>query len=82
MLAVFGAIDPSPRPINVTKKRFLTGTLLGFRSLNPSFFNAPRIPKPWTDLETTIKIIGVIEKAIVIIAFAAQDFQALSQLLG
>ena len=76
MLTVLGAIDLLPRRTNAPKKRSLTTTFLGLRSLDPRLLNAPRIPRPWTGPGTTIKTRGVIEKAVVIVALTAQDFQA------
>ena len=82
MLTVFEAINFSPRRTNASKRKSLTETLLGLRSIDPSFFNASKIPSLQTSLGKTIGIIGVIKKAIVIVALAAQDFQAPPQPLG
>ena len=63
MLAVLKTINPPPKRINAPKKKSSTRTLLGLTSLDLSFFNTSKIPKPQTRLEKTIKIIGVIEGA-------------------
>ena len=79
MLTVFWAINPLPKRTNAPKKRFSTRTFLGLSNLDPSLFNAPRTLRPRTGFGKTIKTIGAIEKIIVIVAFAAQDFQTSSQ---
>ena len=43
------------------------------KSLNSSFFNVPRTSQSSTSLEKSIKMIGIIKKAIVIVAFAEPD---------
>ena len=75
MLAVFGAINHLPKRTNAQKKKSPTRTFSGLKTLNPSLFNAPRRPRTRTGLEKTIKTIGAIEKAVVIVALATQDFQ-------
>ena len=67
IFVVFGAINPLSRQKNAPKKKFSTG-------IHPSLFNAPKTPRSWTGLEKTIGTIGTIEKAIIIVAFVAQDF--------
>ena len=47
-------------------------------SLNPSLFNTLKTPRFLTELEIIIGIIGVIKETVIIMAFAAQDFQVLS----
>ena len=82
MFAVLEAIDPPLRRTNTLKRRSLTGTLPGFRSLDLNLLNVPRTPKPQTSLEQTITTIGAIEKTVVIVVFTAQDLQTLPQPLG
>ena len=43
----------------------------GLGSLESSFFNAPKTLRSQTSLKKTIKTIGVIEEAVVIVALAA-----------
>ena len=79
MLAIFGAIDLFLRRANAPRKRFLTGIFPGLKSLDFNLFNAPRIPKPLTGLKRTIKTIGAIKKAIVIMTLMAQGLKTPSQ---
>ena len=44
--------------------------------------NALRATRPGTGLGKIMRIISLIKKAVVIMAFAAQDLKALSQALG
>ena len=76
MLTILKAINPPPKWINLPRRRYSIRTLLGLRSLDPSLLNAPRISRPRTGLGKTIKTIDIIKKAVVIVAFAAQDLQA------
>ena len=82
MLAIFGAIKPLPKQINVLKKKVLTRIFPDLRSQNLCLFNAPKTLKPLTGLGKTIETIVAIEKIVVIMAFANLDLQALPQLLG
>ena len=83
MLIISGAIG-LPSLTKMHKKKALTRICSGlkdqgFKSLNPSFFNASKTPRPLTDFKKTIGIIGAIKKAVIIVAFTDLDFQALSQ---
>ena len=73
------SLDLPPRQTNTLRRRLLTRIFLDLKSLTPCSFNTPKIPKPLTSLGRTIETIGAIEKADVMVAFAAQDFQALPQ---
>ena len=67
---------------NVPRKKFSTRTVLGIRSINCTLLNASKIPRPWIGLGRTIRTIDAIKKAVVIMAFVAQDLQPLLELLG
>ena len=82
MFAVFEAINPPPRRRNALKRRFSNGIFLGFKSLDPSLLNALKTPIPQKGFKKTIKIIGAIEKTVMIVTFEAQDLQALPQSPG
>ena len=82
MLAVYRAINPLPRQINALGRRFSIGTFLDLKSLDLSLFNVPKTPKSRTGLRKTIGIISAIEKIVVIVILATQNFQALSHPLG
>ena len=44
------------------------------KSLDLSFFNAPKTPRPLTGLKRSIEMINAIEKTIVYVALADSDF--------
>ena len=81
MFAVFRAINLPPKRTNILRKRSSTQSFSGFKSLNPSPFNTPRILRPQTAFERTIEIISAIEKAVIIVALVTRDFQAPLKLL-
>ena len=82
MFTVYEAINPPSKRTNIPRGKFLIKIFLSFRSLDPSLFKVLKIPRLLTSLGKTIKTISEIEEAVVIMAFAAQDFQAQLQLLG
>ena len=71
IFTVYRAINPLFSWMNTPKKRSLTKISPGFRSLDPSFSNAPKTPRLLTGLERTIRIIGMIKKTIMIVGLAA-----------
>ena len=81
ILAVPGAINCPSRWTNVLRRRFLIRIFLDLKSLEPSLFNALKIPRPLTGLKKTIRIISRIEKAVVIVTLTNPDFKAPIQLL-
>ena len=79
MFAIFGAINLLPRQINASRSRLSARIFVSLRSVDSSLFNALKTPKPLIGLKKTIRMIGAIKKAIVIIALAASNFWALPQ---
>ena len=73
MIAVSKTIDPLLKQTNAPRKRFLIGIFPSLTSLDPSLFNALRIPRPLISLERTIRIISAIEKAVIIMIFEYPD---------
>ena len=71
IFAVYEGINPFSSQTNILKKRLLIVLYLGFTNLNPSLFNAPKIPRTLKSLKRIIGIIDTIEWIIVIMALAS-----------
>ena len=56
-----------------TKEKVFIRTFLSPQEPNPIFFNNPTTLKSLTALKKTIKIMGAIKKAVVIVSFVAQN---------
>ena len=82
MFTAYGAIDLSLKQRNASRKKLSNGIFLGFRSADASLFNALRTLKLLTGLRKIIGVIGAIKEAVVIMALAIQNLQALPQQPG
>ena len=74
MFAAFKTMNLPSKQTIIPRRRFLTRIFLGLRNLDHNLFNALRRLRFLTSLKRTIKTIGAIEEADVIMALIDQDF--------